>query len=307
MDASAGNAGSFATTSTTSNGVMATGGAAGVYGMANGAGATYTSLLSQSVPGVLAQVRSITTGRADGMMAIASDPSSYGESGLLALADSNTAGNYGIECYAFVAGGVAANYAVYAATDGSGASGADYAGYFDGNLYATTASSSIKAFKIDDPMDPANKYLYHSSVESNDMMDLYNGNVTTDANGDATVTLPSYFATLNKEYKYQLTCIGQFAQAIISEEVNNNEFKIKTDKPNVQVSWQVAGVRQDAAANAYRVPNEIEKPANEKGTYLMPELYGKGRELTPGYKTSSLARRAATQVKPAGNVNESNK
>ena len=34
-----------------------------------------------------------------------------------------------------------------------------------------------KAFVIDHPLDPANKYLSHCSVESPDVMNLYNGNV----------------------------------------------------------------------------------------------------------------------------------
>jgi hypothetical protein len=45
----------------------------------------------------------------------------------------------------------------------------------DGNL-----SKAAGSFKIDHPLEPANKYLYHSFVESPDMMNVYNGNVTTD-------------------------------------------------------------------------------------------------------------------------------
>ena len=94
-------------------------------------------------------------------------------------------------------------------------------------------------------------------------MNIYKGHITTDANGDATVTLPSYFTVINKDYDYQLTCIGQFAQAIVSEEISNNQFKIKTDKPGVKVSWQVSGVRQDPVANAYRIVVETEKPKSD--------------------------------------------
>ncbi len=170
------------------------------------------------------------------------------------------------------------NYGIYGTATGTG-----YAGYFSGSIYGTTASAGVKAFKIDDPRDPANKYLYHSSVESNEMMNLYKGHVTTDANGDAVVTLPSYFTVINKDYDYQLTCVGQFAQAIVSEEVSGNKFKIKTDKPNVKVSWQVSGVRQDPVANYYRIVNEVEKTASEKGRYLQPEVYGMGPEKGIGY------------------------
>lgn len=50
------------------------------------------------------------------------------------------------------------------------------------------------------------------------------------------------------DFRYQLTCLGQFAQAIIIEKVKNNQFKIQTDKPNTEVSWQITGVRNDAYA-----------------------------------------------------------
>ena len=200
-----------------------------------------------------------------------------GTQGTVAGGSSYTTG-YGV--YGSATGTGPTNYGVY----GTASSGSvNYAGYFQGALFATSASSSIKSFKIDDPRDPANKYLYHSSVESNEMMDLYKGHVTTDASGEATVTLPSYFNALNMDFDYQLTCIGQFAQAIVSEEIVNNQFKIKTDHPGVKVSWQVSGVRKDPAAIAYRVKDEVEKPASEKGTYLMPELYGYGPEKAPGY------------------------
>ena len=73
-------------------------------------------------------------------------------------------------------------------------------------------------FKIDHPLDPANKYLSHSFVESPDMMNIYNGNVVTDANGEAVVELPDYFEALNRDPRYQLTVIGSFADAQIARE-----------------------------------------------------------------------------------------
>ena len=82
------------------------------------------------------------------------------------------------------------------------------------------------------------------------MTNICNGNVTTDANGEATVTLPADFESHNSDLRYQLTVIGQFAQAIISSEVKNNRFTIKTDKPRVRVSWQVTGIRNDEFVNA---------------------------------------------------------
>jgi hypothetical protein len=160
----------------------------------------------------------------------------------------------------------------------AGSSGG-YAGWFNGNVNVDgNLSKAGGSFKIDDPLDPANKYLYHSFVESPDMMNIYNGNVTTDAQGDAVVSLPEWFETLNRDFRYQLTVVGQFAQAIVAGEVAGGQFSIKTDKPNVKVSWQVTGIRQDAWANAHRIPVEVEKPEVERGFYLHPELYGAPEE-----------------------------
>jgi hypothetical protein len=165
----------------------------------------------------------------------------------------------------------------FAGGDGvfGGTSNGGFAGYFGGDVHVTgNLSKGGGSFKIDHPLDPANKYLYHSFVESPDMMNLYNGNVTTDAQGNARVQMPEWFDALNRDFRYQLTVIGQFAQAIVATKMENRGFSIKTDKPNVEVSWQVTGIRQDAWANAHRIPVEQWKPQGERGLYLHPELFG---------------------------------
>ena len=139
-------------------------------------------------------------------------------------------------------------------------------------------SKAAGSFKIDHPLDPANKYLYHSFVESPDMMNIYNGTVTTDAQGNAIVNMPDWFEALNRDFRYQLTVIGQFAQAIVGSEMANHSFTVRTDKPNVKVSWQVTGIRQDVYANAHRIPVEELKPEKERGLYLHPELFGVSEE-----------------------------
>jgi hypothetical protein len=162
---------------------------------------------------------------------------------------------------------------------GYGISGYSWAGWFQGDVNVTgNLSKSGGSFKIDDPLDPANKYLYHSFVESPDMKDMYDGTATTDAAGNATIQLPKWFQALNRSFRYQLTPIGQFAQAIVATEVENNQFTIKTDKPYVKVSWQVTGTRHDAWANAHRIPVEVEKPRDERGYYIHPELFGQGQD-----------------------------
>jgi hypothetical protein len=160
-----------------------------------------------------------------------------------------------------------------------------YAAFFDGDVDVDgNLSKAGGSFKIDDPLDPANKYLYHSFVESPDMMNIYNGNATTDGQGSAVVKLPEWFETLNRDFRYQLTVIGQFSQAIVASKVANHQFTIKTDKPNVEVSWQVTGIRQDAWANAHRIPVEVEKAQADRGLYLHPELFG-----APPQKSIALA------------------
>lgn len=181
--------------------------------------------------------------------------------------------------------------AIYGETDGTGGvpwaiwgnafSANSVAGHFDGDLEATGDLNivGLKNFMIDHPLDPANKILYHHAIESPDVMNVYNGNIVTDVNGNATVQLPDYFTALNIDYKYQLTCIGTFAQAIIAEEISNNQFEIKTDKPNVKVSWQVTGVRNDPAVRVSKPLLERNKKGYEVGKYLCPQGYGFGREM----------------------------
>ena len=166
------------------------------------------------------------------------------------------------------------------AAAGGGILGAyGYAGNFSGDINVTgSIFAGTKDFKIDHPLDPANQYLYHSSVESSEMMNIYTGNVTTDSEGFATVHLPDWFEAVNTDFRYQLTVIGQFAQAIVNSEVTNHQFGIRTDKPNVKVSWQITGVRQDAYAKAHPLVVEQAKDTRERGHYIHPELYGAPEE-----------------------------
>ena len=167
------------------------------------------------------------------------------------------------------------------ARGGTGVNGAadGLAGDFFGDVHVSgNLSKGGGSFKIDHPLDPENKYLYHSFVESPDMMNIYNGNVTTDGNGDAIITLPDWFESLNKDFRYQLTVIGTFAQAIVGSEMKDNHFAIKTSAPNVRVSWQVTGIRQDAFAKAHRISVEEDKPEKERGYFLHPELFNQPEE-----------------------------
>jgi hypothetical protein len=146
----------------------------------------------------------------------------------------------------------------------------------DGNLTITgKLTKGSGSFKIDHPLDPANKYLSHSFVESPDMMNIYNGVVVLDSKGKALVDLPEYFQALNSDFRYQLTAIGTPGPNLyVAEEISGNHFKIAGGKPGAKVSWQVTGVRQDAYAKAHRIKVEEDKPAQQRGRYLHPELFG---------------------------------
>ncbi len=159
---------------------------------------------------------------------------------------------------------------------GDNVSANGWAGYFNGNVRVQgTLSKAAGAFEIDDPLDPGHKLLYHSFVESPDMMNVYNGNVTLDAKGEATVQMPDYFEALNEDFRYQLTPIGAPGPNLyIAQEITDNTFEIAGGAPNSKVSWQVTGIRHDPYADQNRIQVEVEKPADEQGKYLHPELYG---------------------------------
>lgn len=159
-----------------------------------------------------------------------------------------------------------------------GRSNEGWAGFFSGKVRVLGGlTEGFGGFTIDHPLDPENKYLVHSFVESPDMLNVYSGNVETDDKGEAVVVLPSYFEALNQDFTYQLTSIGQFAQAIVAEEVHENRFTVRTDKPNIKVSWQVTGVRKDPYAALNRIVPEGDKPEAERGLYLHPEAYDQPR------------------------------
>lgn len=169
-------------------------------------------------------------------------------------------------------------------------------GFLAGNLNITgNLSKGSGSFRIDHPLDPANKYLSHSFVESPDMMNIYNGVMVLDSKGEASVTLPDYFQALNSDFRYQLTAIGAPGPNLyVAEEISGNHFKVAGGKPGHKVSWQVTGVRQDAYANAHRINVEEDKPTQEKGHYLHPELFGASQKDAIGTVIPS-----ATRLPPA--------
>ncbi|MGB2696395.1 MAG: hypothetical protein WBD28_00890 [Candidatus Zixiibacteriota bacterium] len=204
---------------------------------------------------------------------------SYGYFGVYGLVFGGSGYNYGLYGRALGSG---TNYGVYGLASGGTT---NWAGYFDGNAMVTgTLTKGGGSFQIDHPLDPENKYLYHSFVESPDMKNVYDGVVTLDAGGEATVKLPDYFEALNRDFRYQLTCIGGFAHVFIAQEISTNQFTIAGGEPGMKVSWQVTGIRHDKFAEANRIQVEVDKPVDERGKYLHPEAYKLGEEYDIHYE-----------------------
>ncbi|MGH7726031.1 MAG: hypothetical protein ACREOU_11450 [Candidatus Eiseniibacteriota bacterium] len=163
--------------------------------------------------------------------------------------------------------------------------GAGLAGNFVGNVNVSgTLTKGAGAFKIDHPVDPENKYLYHSFVESPDMKNIYDGVAILDANGEVTVRMPDWFEALNRDFRYQLTAVGAPAPGLhIAEKLEGSRFTIAGGTPGLEVSWQVTGIRQDATANAHRIPTEEAKAVADRGLYLDPQAFGQPKEKGIAY------------------------
>jgi hypothetical protein len=258
-----------------STGVSGVGSTAGVQG--NGSG---------SAPGVRGDSASYR-----GVAGYGPNSGLFGSSAYVGTwSTSSGSGGYGV--YAEATATTSQNYGVF----GKSSSSAGFAGYFQGNVaVAGTLSKSGGSFKIDHPLDPDGKYLSHSFVESPDMMNVYNGNVVLDGNGEATVDLPDYFEALNQDFRYQLTPIGGPAQLYVKREVEGNRFEIAGGTAGLKVSWQVTGVRHDAWAEANRIVVEEPKSKSERGKRLH---VAKGSGHTPVHVGPSAAVSSASPKLP---------
>lgn len=145
-----------------------------------------------------------------------------------------------------------------------------------GNLWIKgKLSKSLTQFKIDHPLDPENKYLVHSGIESDRMRNLYDGRIQLDDDGVGVIDLPDWFDALNTDLCYQLTSVGVPAPDLhVAQELADNSFRIAGGPPGATVCWQVTGVRHDAYAVAEPMVVEEDKPDEEKGTLIHPEAHG---------------------------------
>jgi len=251
---------------------FATGGGIGVYGGSDSRYAVHgLSASSYGVYGVSNTSFGVAASSATSYALVGQSANSYG-----LLAETTTAAGV----YASAVGTTGINYGLFARTT----SPSGYAGYFDGTVRVNgTLTKSGGSFKIDHPLDPERMYLSHSFVESPDMKNVYDGVTTLDGFGEAWVRLPDWFEALNRDFRYQLTSIGEYAPIYISAEVVENSFRISGGRPGLKVSWQVTGTRRDPWAEAHRIRVEEAKSEEEMGRYLHPELYGRGPEDATTY------------------------
>lgn len=169
-------------------------------------------------------------------------------------------------------------------------------------LYAfgRSGGTGTKLFRIDHPLDPENKYLNHYSSESPEPINFYSGTVVTDNRGEAWVTLPDYFSSINKDFRYTLTVVDDtdsdsFVMVKVAKKIQRNRFKIRSSVGNTEVSWRVDARRNDLWVQRYGAPETTEKPDWAKGTYQHPELYGKPKEFA---ETSQTRARVARSPRP---------
>ena len=222
-------------------------------------------------------------------------PGGYGVRGFI----TDAGGGFGVFGQAGISGGTGtgvrgenvnaanAGFGVEGTTNGAGAgihgtetsnNAAALAGLFDGNVRVNgdlTVTGTKTGFRIDDPRDPAHRTLSHTPVETDALTVVYTGNVRTGRDGRATVRLPAYATTVAGDWRYQLTPIGRFGQAIVEREVRNGRFVIRTEHGATKVSWAVTGLRRDAFARKHPFRAVEAKAGAERGRYLHPDLFGK--------------------------------
>jgi hypothetical protein len=162
---------------------------------------------------------------------------------------------------------------VGAQSDGSG----NYTSAFFTNdvlILGNLMVEGTKDFHIDHPLDPLNKSLEHAAIESSEVLNEYSGNVTLNAQGEATVTFPDWFSGINTDFRYQLTAVAAPGPGLyIAKEVENGSFTIAGGQPGSKVSWQVTAKRNDAYMQAHPFQAERMKSEKTRGRYTSPELY----------------------------------
>jgi hypothetical protein len=185
--------------------------------------------------------------------------------------------------YASAVSGV--DYGIYCA-----ANYATWSGYFAGNVNVTgTLSKGGGSFLIDHPLDPENKLLRHNFVESPNNLLIYTGKIGLDANGQAVVHMPDYFAALTREDEayIHLTPVGRPFPVGAEWNPGFESFTVY-GQADRNVFWEVLADRDDPVIRQLGRPVVEEKgPDNalcDKGELLYPTAYGYPESRSRDYK-----------------------
>jgi hypothetical protein len=193
------------------------------------------------------------------------------------------------------------NYAIVGHTS----SPSGYAGYFVGDVHVTgSINKPACSFLIDHPLDPENKLLRHNCIESPEHLVVYRGKARLDANGEAAVQMPDYFAALAKEDEasIHLTPVGK---PFLTGADWNRGFKGFTiyGEPNRAVFWEVLAERDDPVIRRLARPVEEEKgPDNkfcDRGKLLYPEAYGYSESMGRDYEKREENRKRHDEARAA--------
>ena len=258
---------------------------------------------SQSQSGVGAYgTNSATSGAGIGVVGASSGPSGIGVQGWgLATSGANYGGYFrtsstsGRGVYGYATATTGQTYGVLGQATANG-----WAVFAQGDMGA----SGLKPFRIDHPSDPENKYLLHYCAEGPDPLNVYTGKATLNQQGEATIDLPPYFASINKDPRYTLTAIGapmpllhiaqevdevlltQAAAAAPGDPIPSVSFTIAGGAPNAKVSWEVKALRNDRWVQKNGAPVIVDKQGAEKGTYQHPDLYNQPVEKGLNYQAT---------------------
>ncbi len=208
-------------------------------------------------------------------------------------------GEYGVYGYGDEIGvyGFGDDYGVYGYCPISG-----FAGYFNNNVHITgTLTKGAGSFLIDHPLDPENKLLRHSFVESPENLLIYRGKVSLDENGEAIVEMPDYFIALTKEDEasIHLTPVGR--PFLTGAEWNKGfrSFTVYGDADR-DVFWEVLVDRDDPVIKELGRPVVEEKgPDNkfcDRGELLYPTAYGYSESMGKDYEEQERNRKEMEKV-----------
>jgi hypothetical protein len=154
------------------------------------------------------------------------------------------------------------------------------AAWFNGDVYVSgDINKAACSFLIDHPLDPENKLLRHTCVESPEYLLVYRGRVRLDNRGEVVVAMPEYFGALADEEQatVTLTAVGKPFLTGYDWNADGRSFTAYGD-PGREISWVVYADRDDPVVRQLARPVEEEKgPDNkycDRGKLLHPAAYG---------------------------------